>query len=964
MNSCLIKDRQTKLKTLLGRQNLEERHLRSRTNNNLINLNDYSQIEQLIIAKFERESFKRLTSIQAQSYKVIARKRHSLLVAPTGSGKTEAAIIPVISIMSDEKKHIKENRGIKCLYITPQRSLNNDVLRRIIKYASSENLAVEIRHGDTPYSKRKKIIQNPPEILITTPESLGIMLVNEKMSDLLKSVQWVIIDEIHEIIPSKRGAYLSLALERLTLSTPNFCRIGISATVGDISATARFLTGGQRKCAIMIDKTLRKYDLELRHIDGSIKEVSNYILDYVTTKHPNSSVLLFTNTRDESEFLGTVLKSQNTIEIHVHHGSLSKDIREETENFLRKGFVGIVVCTSSLELGLDIGSIDLVIHYGSPRQVSKLMQRIGRSRHSRDSSAKGLILTNNYDDFIESLSIIHRVNRGSIEEQVPHECSLDVLAHNIVGSVLQSKEKLDLKILFELFLSAFLFRSLTFFDFSDCINILANNYIIRLDRENNLISRTRKSYLYYYENVSTIPHVVKFEVIDSISNKRIGTLDQQFVGDYGEKGNVFVLKGSQWRILAVNEGKFQVHVEPLSGAPINIPYWVGEMIPVDFETARLVGKVRRSLRSSQSFQLNVLKHVDLQLVTKLGEYMRPLQVIPDSNNIVIEAMTSENLVVIHSTFGSKVNNTLGSLFSTFISSKTGYEIEYRSDPYRILLSSSNARLRQNHIFSLFDNDFDIESVLIASFTGTYSVNWKVWMVAKRFGIINKDSIYDKRMARMIYEKYRKTSVSKESIRELIHDKFDTKTTSIIIYKIKSGSVKLHWLENTRFSGLSQPILAKSKKTISSPQGMENGILELIRERLTKTKHKLICVRCAKWERVYETQEVPEKLGCPFCKSRLIAATFWKDTDLRNIIGRKIIGGSLTKDEINKFDRAWKLASLINNFGKLAIFVLSGHGIGVDTCARILRNYTDEENLLKAIYEAEKQYIVTRGFWDN
>ena len=173
----------------MGLQDLEERHLSSRTNNNLIKLNDYSQTEQLIITKFEKESFKELTSIQAQSYKVIARKRHSLLVAPTGSGKTEAAIIPVISIISDEKKHFKENKGIKCLYITPQRSLNNDVLRRIIKYATSENLAVEVRHGDTPYSKRKKIIQDPPEILITTPESLGIMLVNEKMNDLLKSVQ-------------------------------------------------------------------------------------------------------------------------------------------------------------------------------------------------------------------------------------------------------------------------------------------------------------------------------------------------------------------------------------------------------------------------------------------------------------------------------------------------------------------------------------------------------------------------------------------------------------------------------------------------------------------------------------------------------------------------------------------------------------------------------------------------------
>lgn len=961
---CLQEEEQIGSKIYMKRENLEGKPLKPRISSNLIKLNDYSLTERLILDKFAKESFDRLTSIQEQSYRVIARRKNSLLVAPTGSGKTEAAIIPVISILSEEKNHQKKNNGIKCLYVTPQRSLNNDVLRRIVRYATAENLNVEIRHGDTPYSRRKKIVQHPPEILITTPESLGIILVNEKMGELLKSVQWVIVDEIHEIIPSKRGAYLSLALERLALYNSNFCRIGISATVGDIYATAKYLVGNKRKCAIIIDRTLRKYDLELKHIEGSIKEVSSYIVNYVSSNHPNSSVLLFTNTRDESEFLSTLLKSHTSLEVYIHHGSLSKDVREETEKLLRKGFVGIVVCTSSLELGLDIGSIDLVIHYGSPRQVSKLMQRIGRSRHSHHASAKGLIITNNYDDFIESLSIIHRVERGSIEDQTPHECALDVLAHNIVGAILQGKEKLDLKNLYEVFSTAFLFRSLTFFDFVDCINILSNNYILKFDREKNLLYRTRKSYLYYYENISTIPHVTKFEVIDSIANRRIGTLDQQFVGDYGEKGNVFVLRGSQWRILTVNEAKFQVYVEPLSGAPINIPYWVGEMIPVDHETAIQVGKIRRFMKSCRLSQMNVLKYVDKQLATRINDYLKPLKVIPDSDNVVVESVPSENLVVIHSTFGSKVNNTLGSLFSTFLSSKTGYEVEYRSDPYRILLSSANTRIRQIHIFSLFEDNFDIESVLIASFTGTYSANWKVWMVAKRFGIIDKNSVYDKRMARIIYERYRKTSISKESIRELIHDKYDIAATSVIIEKIKSGSIKLHWFDNSQFSGLSQPILSKSKKIVSSPQNMENGILELIYERLIKTKHKLICVRCALWERIYETNDVPEKLTCPYCKSRLITATFWKDTELKDIIRRKLMGGSLAKDEMNKFDRAWKLASLINNFGRLAIFVLSGHGIGVDTCARILRNYTDDRNLLKAIYEAEKQYVMTRGFWDN
>ena len=176
---------------------------------------------------------------------------------------------------------------------------------------------------------------------------------------------------------------------------------------------------------IFTDKSLRKYDIEIKYIDGSINDVSKFILDLVNKNYFSSSVLLFTNTRDESEFIGTILKNQNNIPTHIHHGSLSKEVREETEGLLRSGFKGIVVCTSSLELGLDIGSIDLVIHYGSPRQVSKLIQRIGRSRHTKRASAKGMIITNTFDDFMESLSIVNRVNKSSIELQSMHMECLD-----------------------------------------------------------------------------------------------------------------------------------------------------------------------------------------------------------------------------------------------------------------------------------------------------------------------------------------------------------------------------------------------------------------------------------------------------------------------------------------------------------------------------------------------------------
>lgn len=932
--------------------------------NNLIELYNYKELDNLVIKKFYKESFKRLTYIQEKSFRAIIRRKNSLIVAPTGSGKTESAIIPVLCMISYLKR---TDPGIKCIYVTPQRSLNNDVFRRIIKYAESENLTVDIRHGDTPYSKRKKIYALPPDILITTPESLSVILVNEKMIPLLKNLEWVIIDEIHELLPSKRGSNLSLCLQRLSLISNSICRIGISATIGNLKEASYFLSGVKEKCAIFIDKTLRKYDVDIKYIDGSINDVSNFILDFVSQNYPLSSVLLFTNTRDESEFIGTILKNQNIVSVHIHHGSLSKEVREETENLLRSGFRGIVVCTSSLELGLDIGSIDLVIHFGSPHQVSKLIQRVGRSRHNKRSSAKGVIIANTFDGFIESVGIVNRVNKGSIERLIPQFECLDVLAHNIIGTILQIKKPLSVIKLYDLFKLSYPFHCISFFDILDCINLLKAAHLLKYDEQAQTISRAGKSLRYYYENVSTIPHMAKFEVIDSISKKRIGTLDQQFVGDYGEKGNVFVLRGSQWRILTINELKLQVYVEPLNNAPINIPYWVGEMIPVDYETAIEVGAIRNNLlnlKKSSTKEAFFISQLNSEFLEKLSETLKALKVVPNTQNIVVESVSSQNMVIIHSTFGSKINNTLGSLLSTFISSKMGYIVETRSDPYRILLSSNNIRIRKNHFYSLFENEFDIRSVLIASFSGTYNINWKVWEVAKRFGFISKEAIYDRKTAKLLYDRYYKTSISKESIRELIYDKFDVESTSILVDKIRSGKISIYWVERGEFSELAQPILAHTKKLVSISSNMESGVLELVKERLIKTKHKLICIRCSKWERIFETKDLPDEIRCPFCRSKLIASTFWSDTELKNIIERKIHGSIITREEENKFDRAWKIASLIHNFGKLAVFVLSGHGIGADTCARILRNYIDDDYLLKTIYETEKQYIMTRGFWNT
>jgi ATP-dependent Lhr-like helicase len=931
-------------------KNNKQEHLLT-LNNVSTAITDYCQ---LTVNKFGKEGFNSLTLIQEKALPVITRKVNCLLVAPTGSGKTEAAVLPVFAMLSSDQRTYKGK--IRAIYITPLRALNNDVLRRIIKYAESENLRIQIRHGDTTVLAKKKIVENPPDILITTPESLAVILTSEKMLDALSSLEWIIVDEIHELISNERGAHLSIGLERLqAASLQRVTRIGLSATLGNLDEAAKFISGTNRKHAVIVDNSVRKYDIDVKFIKGSINDVAHFIIEYVKSNRIAGSILLFTNTRDEAEYIGTILKNQNDIKVDVHHGSLSKDVREDTEVRLREGLVDIVVCTSSLELGLDIGSVELVIHYGSPRQVSKLMQRIGRSRHTQGNSAKGLIVTNNPDDEIEALAIIRRMRRRSIEEQVMHNQPLDVVAHHLVGLALQTRSPIRLEDAFDLITQAYPFSKINFYDIEGCVDILDANGIIKYEREEGLYKRRIKAYKFYFENLSMIPYVLKFEVIDSISNRRIGTLDQQFVGDYGEKGNVFVLKGSQWRVISVDERRMQVNVEPLHGIAINVPYWVGETIPVDYETAEEVGLLRNQAAK---------KVIKLCVSSIIEDTLNSIKVIPDSKNIVVESSIAKNTVIIHSTFGTKVNNTLASLLSAILSSKLGYEVETKSDPYRIMLSSS-AKIGKGHIESVFNDTYDFEPVIIASFTGTHHINWKVWMVAKRFGMISREAVYDRKVARLIYDRYAKTPISKESIRELLHDKYDIPQTQKVLADLKDGIIKLHWSDIMEFSGLGEPIIEHSgKKFSASPLSIEKGVIELIKERLEKTKHRLICIRCGKWERTMETKETPQTISCPTCRSKLITATFWSDNDMAKIIIKRLTGDKLSKDENHKFNRAWKVASLINNFGRKALIVLAGYGIGADTAARILRNYVDDEEIYRSIYEAEKQYVLTHRFWND
>ncbi len=905
-----------------------------------------------ISQKFKSIGFENLTEIQKQAIPKILEEKNCLIIAPTGSGKTECATIPVFSKIKNRKIPNK----IKALYITPLRALNRDVFKRIIRYAENEELKIEIRHGDTSQSNRKRIADNPPDILITTPETLVNLLSQKKHLDALSDLEWIIVDEVHELLASERGSQLCLSLERLQIKTKNeIHRIGLSATVGNPEDAGRFLVGTERKFELIHDTSLRNYDVDVVFVDGIMDDVATEIIEYVKKEQITSPVLLFTNSRGESERLSSILKQKTLLNVELHHGSLSRQVREETEDILREGKSGIVVCTSSLELGLDIGSVELVIHYGSPRQVSKFMQRIGRSKHSKGDSARGLIITENPDDEFEIQAIIERIKEGSIEEQKIHYGSLDVLAHHLVGLSMQVGN-VPIESALKLTKRAYPFQHITLEEFFDVLELLALRELIIFNEDKTEYKKNSAffSTKYHFQNLSTIPDILKFKVVDTIENKFIGTLDQRFVGDL-DKDEIFVLRGSQWRILNIDEKSFKVNVLPIrSSQEIPVPKWEGVNIPVDFKTANKVGNFRTKVRNGSIKMAN-------DIITSLD-----FGKIPDEKTIVIEShrLPQKSVVILHSCFGTKINSTLKIILETLLDASLATKVKSSSDAYRILLSVES-RFTKKHITDVLTSDFDINEIMSVALKGKNDVTWKTFCVGKKFGFYDRNDVYVKNEIRYDFERNIDTPLVKEAFRELFHEKFDLEGTQKIIQMIKTNAIEIEWIDVDKFSKLAEPVLDQTVMSYTNPANIDKEMLKKVRKRLLETKQRLICVRCGLWQQVMTPSET-HPLRCKYCKGQQITCTYEYDHDLVKIIQKKHQGKKLTPDEKKNFQKAWKVSSLLTTFGKTAQIVMAAYGVGPDTAARILKNRLedDDDYLIKQIIIAEKTYTLTRGFWKD
>ncbi|MGQ9544045.1 MAG: DEAD/DEAH box helicase [Candidatus Bathyarchaeia archaeon] len=948
--------------------------------NNVFNL-----LQEPVRHQVERQGIVEASEIQRLSIPYILRGENVLLIAPTGTGKTLAAILPIFDLYLSLKQREKP-AGIAILYITPLRALNRDLLRRLVESGRELGLDVQVRHGDTPPKVRIKQAKSPPDMLITTPETLQAILPGKKMREHLRNVRWVVIDEIHELAGDKRGVQLSVALERLSrIAKYRFQRLGLSATIGEPEKVADFLSGSGGRAVIVKSSELKDLNVKIEYVDpskGDYREAERLGIPAPTVGRvrricellsKSRSTLIFTNTREHAEALGSQVYALGYGNLmKTHHGSLSREIREEVEAEFQAGKLKGVICTSSLELGIDVGTVDLVIQYMSPREATRLIQRVGRSGHQVKCLPRGCVIATWADDILESTVLLRHVREGRLERVKIHEKALDVLAHQIVGLILDAG-RISVEEAYKTIRGAYPYRDIEPETFYNVIRQLHQQRVVNL-RGETLTAKYPNTHRHYYENLSVIPDVKKYTVFDFNLKRRLGTLDQEFVAKRCRPGTEFIMHGNTWRVISVDDEDLNVEVEAATPTLNAIPSWEGEIIPVDYGVASEVGRLRRAfLRvaeaerdlSELSKLLNIEEPAAVKVLEAVETHTRDYP-LPTDERIVIEQF--ENCVIIHSCFGNLVNETLALVLATMLQAKYGINILTQVDAYRIALTTST-RLDPKKVSDMLLSlkPGDVASIVEGAIENTEVFAWRHWHIAKRFGAVEAKADYTLRRARLLVDAFRGTPINFEARREILLEKMDVENASKIISKVLTGEVKVETVQQRGMgcSPFALPIIDKIvPHNLLRPAILSQPLTEIIKERLMSTNVKLVCIFNGDWEGVRTVKTLPDTIRCPKCGSTLIAVTYPGDQEILPIILKKKSRKRLDHDEEEKWSRAWRAAGLVQIAGRRAVLALAARGVGPATAARILRHYVrSEADFYAEILKAEREYQRTRLFWD-
>lgn len=796
------------------------------------------------VCEWFESTFDDFTPAQKHSLIDIAKGNSTLISSPTGSGKTLTAFLSIISHLADLSSEGELKDEIYCIYISPLKALDNDIDKNLdaplrgIEEISGRELGIRkaVRTGDTSQYERTKMLKTPPHILITTPETLSILLVAPKFREKLSSVKYVIIDEIHALAENKRGVHLSLSLERLQHLIGYYTRIGLSATVHPLDEMARFLVGyeygKERNCLLVDVNYLKELDIKvLSPVDDIIaadpEETTMALYDMLDELiQAHQTCLIFTNTRSGTESVSYNLKKRfpshyNMGNVMAHHSSLSKEIRLETEDKMKNGDLKVVVSSTSLELGIDIGFIDLVILISSPKSVSRALQRIGRSGHKLHDKSKGRIVVSDRDDMVECSLILKNAMEGRIDSiNLPHNC-LDVLAQHIYGMAIEHKWSLDYAL--DVIRKSYCYRDLKKSDYMDVISYLAGEYSeleeryvyakIWVDYDvGEFGKRGRLARMLYSTNIGTIPD--RSGVLVKCSGRIVGHVEEAFMEQL-QKGDTFVLGGNVYRF---NYSRGMVlTVSPASGPP-TIPSWFSEELPLAFDLAMDIQRFRSILNSkfqaSRSkeeivdFILDYL-YVDGNCANSIYEYFKEqflYAVVPSRNCLLIEYYTGfggRKFLVFHSLFGRRVNDALSRAIAYIAAHQYHRDVMisisdngfYLSSDKKINGIESFQKLTSENLEYFLQKAIDKTETLAGRFRHCAG---RSLMILRRYKgqekTVGRQQVKSRILLKFVKELDDQFPILNEARREVMEDYMDIKNAKKVLQLIESGEMEIKTID--------------------------------------------------------------------------------------------------------------------------------------------------------------------------
>lgn len=767
---------------------------------------------------------------------------NTLISAPTGATKTLTAFLAIINELVDlDDKGILENR-IYAIYISPLKALNNDIEKNLREplaeiqalMQKKSGVRVAVRTGDTTVTEKSRMLAKPPHILITTPESVAILLSSEKFVEHLKHVDWCIIDEIHALAENKRGTHLSISMERLQSLSPGMVRIGLSATIAPLQEVAHYLVGKGRPCRIIDVQFIKNMDLkvlspvpDLIETDYETLHKSLYSLMHELLQ-AHKTTLIFTNTRSATERVVDNLKfmyplSYNDSNIGAHHGSLSKEHRLFIENSLREGKLKAVVSSTSLELGIDIGFIDLVICLGSPKSVARVMQRLGRSGHKLHDTTKGRLLVLNRDDLVECSVMLKSAIEKKIDRiHIPTNC-LDVLAQQIIGIAVASKIHID--DLHKLITQSYCFESLDYSDFKETLYFLAGRYTsleerhiyarIWYDEDTGMIGRKgRLGRVVYMTNVGTIPEESFITV--KVGTQVVGFVDEAFL-EHLKRGDVFVLGGNKYEFLFARGMVAQVSASVQR--PPTIPSWFSEMLPLSFDLAMDIQRLRKLLCqrfSDGDSREDILKfikdylYLDANAAVAIYSYFEEqhkFSKIPHEKRIIIEHYDDKKrkYAIFHTLFGRRVNNCLSRALALAIARTQHRDVEIGVNDNGFYLATEKSIMAMRGFKLLKSSELRKVSELAIERTEILKRRFRhcatrSLMILRNYAGVKKRVGRQQVSSMILINAVRRVSndfpILKEARREVLEDLMDIGNATKVLEMVEEGTIKVEEVTTT------------------------------------------------------------------------------------------------------------------------------------------------------------------------